>query len=193
MGVMANPTFEQLQLRLARLSSVPFTGIVYRSSTPKYATEFDLISGEGSRRFGGRWNPVGITMIYASLTPETAMAETLACNRYYGIPIEDAMPRTFVAIEVNLHKLLDLRDGIIRRRLQISEIKIVTLDWRKELLAGHEPITQRLGRAVHSGNWEGMIVPSAADLMGHNLLIFPEKIDLDSKVIVRNPEMLEKT
>jgi RES domain-containing protein len=190
---MPEPIFEQLRVRLARLPSVPFTGVVYRSSTPKYATESDLITGEGSRRFGGRWNPLGIAMIYTSLTPETAMAETLARNRYYGIPIEDAMPRTFVAIDVNLRKVLDLRDGVIRRRLQISETKIVTLDWRKELLAGHEPITQRLGRAVHSCNWEGMIVPSAADMMGHNLLIFPEIIDLDSKLIVRNPEMLEKT
>jgi RES domain-containing protein len=98
-----------------------------------------------------------------------------------------------VAIDVNLHKVLDLRDGAIRRRLQISETRIVTVDWRKELKVGREPITQRLCRAVHSGDWEGMIVPSAADLEGQNLLIFPEKIGLDSKMIVRNPEMLDKS
>src|SRR5437763_631733 len=107
---MADPTFNQLQTRLARLapSAVRFEGVVYRSSTPKYATEDDLLTGDGSRRFGGRWNPIGIAVVYAALTPETAMAETLAHNRYYGIPIEDAMPRTFVAIEVKLKSVLDL-------------------------------------------------------------------------------------
>jgi hypothetical protein len=42
---MANPSFEQLQSRFERLSSsaVTFEGIVYRSSTPKYATEADLL------------------------------------------------------------------------------------------------------------------------------------------------------
>jgi RES domain-containing protein len=116
---MAEPTIEQLERRLLRLSSLatPFDGIVYRSSTPKYATEIDLLTGEGSRRFGGRWNPPGTAVVYASLTPETAMAETLAHNRYYGIPIEDVMPRTFVAIQVNLKTVLDLRIGIVRRRL----------------------------------------------------------------------------
>ena len=86
---MADPTLEQLQNRLARLksSAVPFEGVVYRSSTPRYATETDLLTGEGSSRIGGRWNPKGIAVVYASLTPETAMAETLAHNRYYGVPI----------------------------------------------------------------------------------------------------------
>jgi RES domain-containing protein len=187
---MADPTFEQIMSRLGRLSAVAFSGLVYRSSTPMYATESDLLTGEGSRRFGGRWNPIGIAVVYASLTPETAMAETLARNRYYGIPIEDAMPRTFVAINVSLHKVLDLRDGAVRRRLHISETRILAVDWRKEIKAGNEPITQRRGRAAHSGKWEGLIVPSAADLKGHNLLIFSGNIDLDSKVVVQNPERL---
>jgi RES domain-containing protein len=149
--------------------AVSFEGVVYRSSTPKYATETDLLTGAGSRQFGGRWNPVGIAVIYASLTPETAMAETLAHNRYYGVPVEDAMPRTFVAIDVKLKTVLDLRDGKVRQRLQVSEAQILTVDWRKEVKAGREPITQRLGRAAHAGGWEGLIVPAAADPAGHKL------------------------
>lgn len=158
-----------------------------------YATEADLLTGEGSRLYGGRWNPKGIAVIYASLTPETAMAETLAHHRYYGIPIEDAMPRTFVAIEVKLTSVLDLRDGTIRQRLQVSETQILKTDWRTEVKAGGEPITQRLDRAVHSGVWEGSIVPSAAEPRGYNLLIFPEKRGSDSVVKLMNPERLGKS
>jgi RES domain-containing protein len=134
--------------------------------------------------------PIGIALVYASLTPETAMAETLAHNRYYGIPIEDAMPRTFVAIAVKVHRLLDLRVGDVRRRLQVSEDKILTVDWRAEMRAGREPITHQLARAAHTGPWEGLIVPSAADRDGHNLLIFPDKLGPDSTMTVANADKL---
>ena len=189
---MADPTLEQLQNRLARLksSAVPFEGVVYRSSTPRYATETDLLTGEGSSRIGGRWNPKGIAVVYASLTPETAMAETLAHNRYYGVPIEGAMPRTFVAIQVKLKSVLDLRDGRVRQRLQVSETQILTVDWRTEARLGREPITQRLGRAVHVLAWEGLIVPSAADPVGHNLLIFPDRLEANGAMVLLNPNRL---
>ena len=94
-------------------------------------------------------------MAYASLTPETALAETLAHHRYYGIPIEDAMPRTFVAIQVKLQSVLDFRDGKVRQRLQVSESRILTIDWRKEVDEGREPITQRSAVRLISGPGRG--------------------------------------
>ena len=44
------PTLEQLKICLAKLlpSATEFADTVYRSSTPKYATEDDLLTGEGS-------------------------------------------------------------------------------------------------------------------------------------------------
>lgn len=84
------------------------SGEIYRSASPKYANSRDLLTGGGSRRFGGRWNPVGIAAVYGSLTPETAMEETLAHARYYGLPVHASMPRTFVAISFALKSVLDL-------------------------------------------------------------------------------------
>ena len=129
-------------------------------------------------------------MVYASATPETAMAETLAHNRYNGLPIEDAMPRVFVAIAARLKSVLDLRDGKVRRRLRVSEARILTVDWRTEVRLGGEPITQRLGRAAHAAGWEGLVVPSAADSGGHNLLVFPDRVGPESAVALLNPDVL---
>jgi RES domain-containing protein len=159
-----------------------FEATVYRSSTPKYAHEADLLTGQGSQRNGGRWNPVGVAAVYASLNPETAMAETLAHNRYYGIHIADAMPRTFVALAIKLHAVLDLRLGNIRQRIQASLDRFLTVDWRKEVRAGREPITQAIGRAASEVGWEGLIVPSAVYPNGHNLLIFPANLISGSEV-----------
>ena len=189
---LPGPTLLQLKTRLARLlpSAASFDAIVYRSSTPKYATERDLLTGAGSKLNGGRWNPTGIAVVYASLSPETAMAETLAHNRYYGISIEEAMPRTFVGVRVKLRSVLDFRDGRIRRRIQVSLERILTADWRKDVRAGREPITQRLGRAAYEVGLEGLIVPSAADPKGHSVLVFPEKLGSGSEIVVLHPDRL---
>ena len=185
---MADPTYEQLLARFSALSAsaVPFDGVVYRSSTPRFATGSDLLTGNGSRSRGGRWNPIGVATVYSTLAPETAMAESLAHSRYYGERIEDSMPRTFVAIRVRLQKVLDLRDAKVRRRLQVSIAKLLQIDWRQEMYASREPITQRVGRAAHSLGWEALIVTSAADPTGHNLLCFPDCLLTGSGMTILN-------
>jgi RES domain-containing protein len=160
----------------------PFAQTLFRSATPAYATESDFKTGEGSRLYGGRWNPVGIAVIYASLSPETAMAETLAHCRYYGFPPQSAMPRTFVALHVQLSAVIDLTAGAVRQRLRVSEQRMLEADWRSEMAAGREPITQRLGRAGHAAGLEGLLVRSAADRRGMNLLVFLDNIRVSSRV-----------
>jgi RES domain-containing protein len=185
------PTLEQLKGRLTTLLSTaaPFTGTAYRSSTPEYAKETDLLTGEGARLLGGRWNPIGIAMIYASLTPEIAMAETLAHNRYFGIPIEDAMPRTFVAIEATLSAAIDFRIGSVRRRLRVSLDRLLNVDWRKEIRAGRRPITQLIGEAASEVGVKAMIVPSAATA-GDNLVVFTGNLGSGSTIRILNADQL---
>jgi RES domain-containing protein len=186
------PTPKQLKARLRRLlpSTVAFAGTIFRSSTPKYANERDLLTGEGSKNNGGRWNPAGIATVYASLTPETAMAEALAHHRYYGIPAEDAMPRTFVALAVKLQVVLDFRQGFVRHRIRVSLDRILTVDWRRAVRAGREPITQAIGQAAWEVGLEGIIVPSAADPQGHNVVMFPENLRPTSEIRLLNPDRL---
>lgn len=185
-------TLDQLKHRMTQLlpTAIGFAETVYRSVSPKYATESDLLTGIGSQRYGGRWNPRGLAVVYNSLTPETAMAETLAHYRYYGIPIEDAMPRTFVAVVLSLKSVLDFRQAAVRRRLQISLDRILTADWRKAVCAGHAPITQLLGQAAAEVGLEGLIVPSIADLRGHNLLVFPQNLKPGSTAVVLHSDGL---
>lgn len=47
--------------------------IVYRFSNPK----FDVLSGEGARLFGGRWNSKGKSAVYTSLTISLSLLELL--------------------------------------------------------------------------------------------------------------------
>ena len=129
--------------------------------------------------------------MYASLTPETALAETLAHNRYYNLPIEDAMPRTFVALQVKTRCILDLTDGQVRKRMRLSLDAIKTQDWRHEMNLGRKPITQKIGQVAFEARVEGLIVPSAADTKGKNVLIFPTNLQPGSNVTVLNADRLK--
>ena len=193
---MTNPlskgVFAPLARRLRRLApqASAFKSTAFRSATPLYAREADLLTGEGSRRFGGRWNPRGLAAIYASLTPETAMAETLAHARYYELPAQAVMPRTFVALSFALNRVLDLTGGDIRRRLAFSKDRMVQTDWRAEMEAGNVPLTQALGQAASDIGLEGLLVPSAAEPSGQNIVAFPENFKTLRAVVVLTPHKL---
>lgn len=188
------PTLDQLRLRMSLLLplATAFSGVTYRSVTPKYANETDLLTGVGSKRHGGRWNPIGIAVVYNSLTPETAMAETLAHYRYHGIPIEDCMPRTFVATDFRLKAVLDLRLGRVRQRLQVSQDRILAVNWRTEMNSGRLAITQAIGQVAAEIGLEGLIVPSAALSSEANLLVFPDNLRSGSTCTVLNANHLTK-
>jgi RES domain-containing protein len=186
------PSFEILSNRLSALRSrfQPLDATGYRSATPDYSNVHDLLSGEGSRIHGGRWNPKGIAAVYASLSPETAMMESVAHFRYYGFGDSAAMPRVFVAAEFRLKLVLDLTDEDVLRAIGVSADQLRHVDWRKEVDAGREPLTQRLGRAAHSHDIEGLLVPSGADSEGRNLVAFPENCAAHSTLKIINPDRL---
>lgn len=50
--------------------------LVYRLYKSIYQNE--PLSAEGARRAGGRWNPKGFPILYASATPELALLEVVA-------------------------------------------------------------------------------------------------------------------
>ena len=111
MNVAAHERFEDLAWTIRRLrkAAMRWSGFAYRSSTVEYANQADILSGMCSRLYGGRWNPPqSFRTVYASLSPEAAMAEALALCRYYCLPLTEAMPRIFVALRVDLKRVLDL-------------------------------------------------------------------------------------
>lgn len=181
-----------LEERIANLAAaaIRFRQKIYRSAAPKYATTSDLLTGEGARRFGGRWNTAGVAAIYGSLTPQCALEETLAHARYYGLPINTSMPRTFVAIEARLSQVLDLTDGSMRQSLRISERRLLECDWRADCTVGRVPITQQVGQFAALAGLEAILVRSAADVSGLNLVVFPENLRSTSRIEIVSPDRL---
>ena len=158
--------------------AIAWEGELFRSASPNYANKDDIITGAGSKAAGARWNPPGaFHTVYASLDVETAVAEALQHFRYYGFPVSRAMPRVIVAIEATLERVLDLRDGNVRRVLVVSEKRILSEPWREEQREGREALTQALGRLAFDLDIQALLVPSAARKGGSNLIVFPANLD----------------
>ena len=56
------------------------------------------LTGEGARRTGGRWNPAGVPLIYASTSPELAFLETMV--HLDGTPLADLPPYVLLTLEL---------------------------------------------------------------------------------------------
>src|SRR5436853_7828651 len=60
----------------------------------------------------------------------------------------------------------------------VSERRLLDEPWRQEQESGREALTQAIGRLSFEGNWEGLLVPSAARKDGVNLIVFPANLDV---------------
>lgn len=74
--------------------------LVYRLQKAKHLAT--LLTGEGARLYGGRWNPVGVPLLYTSATPELAVLETLV--HLDETPLDELPP--FVLLEIELPESL---------------------------------------------------------------------------------------
>lgn len=95
-----------------------WNGTLFRFQTIDFPSPRDILSGEGARWRGGRWNPPGLATLYGSTTDATALEECKASDRYYGVQTKS--PRLLVAIEVQLTKLLDLTNPATRRGIDVT-------------------------------------------------------------------------
>jgi RES domain-containing protein len=190
-AISDHPDFDHLQRRvaIAMARSISIRTVAFRSSEPTYATETDLLTGKGGRDNGGRWNPPSsFATVYTSLTDTTALAEAKANYLYYGLDPADALPRTIVAIDVKLAKVLDFTDGNLRRIMGISAARMRKDDWRALNRRSAESLTQAVGRAAYETGAEALIVP-ACDAK-KNLVWFPGNLLTASKAKVRNLDNL---
>jgi RES domain-containing protein len=109
------------------------TLIAWRLVRPAFADAASAFSGEGARRYGGRWNAPGRAVVYTSEHLSLAALETLAhADRR-------RFERDHVAFEVRVphHLVLELRDDDLPRRLARApgqgtrRARSATPGWRK--------------------------------------------------------------
>ena len=72
------------------------SGTVWRIGTDTPAYQAHDLSGAGAKATGGRWNPAGVALVYASLSRALACLETMVHFNAGGLPLN----RYLVAVTV---------------------------------------------------------------------------------------------
>ena len=160
----------------------PWSGVIFRSCSPRYARPTDIVSGYGSYRAGGRWNAPGIYAIYGSIEPGLAVDESFNfLLQHFGWQNRDIPPRMVVGIRVSLHAVLDLTNPAnVSEQSNLEEL--LSEDWRKMNGEHRESRSQAFGRVV-ADLGEGLLAPSRIRT-GENLVIYPRSLRPESRIEV---------
>ena len=128
---------------------------VFRISREKYATP---LSGEGAAKYGARWNPVGIGLIYTVQNRSLAMAEV--------VPTLATLPDNYMILTIDTPDDLKIK--------QLTETDLPE-DWQE---FPHPFSTQDIGRKfVPEYEFCVLIIPSVVTQGDYNVLTNPNHID----------------
>ena len=123
--------------------------ILWRAYVPRWA--HDPLSGAGAASFGGRWNAIGHSCLYAACELSTAWAEY---NQGFV-----QHPATVIQLTLTGAKLADLTDDKTLADLGQSR-EIHRTEWRADLDAGRKPSTHLIAARLKKNGFDGVIYPS---------------------------------
>jgi RES domain-containing protein len=116
-------------------------------------------SGEGARLYSGRWNPAGVSMVYASTSLALAAVEV-----FVHLEPRDT-PREWVSMEAELP---------VEAACERVELSALPKDWKRE----RHPALMRLGEEwARSRRSLALLVPSVVIAGDWNVLVNPEHPD----------------
>ena len=128
-----------------------FRGVVYRAHNPRWSRS--PTSGEGARLRGGRFNRVGVSAFYTSLSLVTALSEASV----FGIPIQ---PLVMCAYRVDSKPIFDALDPARRELHAVRDFELRCPDWEREMLEGRIAPSQALADRLIGAGFAGMLVPA---------------------------------
>lgn len=154
-------TFDPAQLH--RVDLVNFAGVGFRSQSQG----FDPRSGEGARRFGGRFNPPrSFPVIYLCLTRACVVAELTRQAERQSVQLVDLLPRELWSLETSLDHVIDLMDGAT-----LEATGLVAAD----LIRPDHTFTQQVGAAAHERGIQAIRSLSATGV-DEVLALFPQNL-----------------
>jgi RES domain-containing protein len=133
----------------------------WRLSKLRYADM--ALSGEGARFLGGRWNSIGVPVVYASLSLSLAVLEVFV---HMTAPAE---PDDYVSVMVNLgvEESEAERVNLVQlphdwRRINHPELQALGDEWARSMRS----LVLRVPSVVVEGEWNALINPLHPDAAG---------------------------
>jgi RES domain-containing protein len=171
------------QLAEAIAGATSLQGDFFRSVAFRYFHPDDVISGEGTRLHGGRFVPIGVRAVYASLEEETALREVTTRRDALGgrslISVGE-YPRMTYVLSVATNRNLDLAATLP------SELANVV---RLCLRGPGYSVSQELAGIWISEGIDSVVFPSATGA-GRNVAVYLATAAAGSVVVRNRAEVL---
>lgn len=129
-----------------------YKGKLYRALNPVYAKQ--PLSGEGAKRYGGRFNPRGIPALYCSLSILTAIREANQAGTL--------QPTTLVSYDAAIDAVFDSTSPAALQSEHLDMGMLAANSWRDEMNAKGEAQTQSIARILMSKSYNGLLIRSFA-------------------------------
>jgi RES domain-containing protein len=129
--------------------------VFWRLDQAKFGSTWD--SGEGSYRFGGRWNSRGVRIVYAALDPATAILEV-------------AVHTPFKILDTVPHVLTSARISEPSRALVVTAASVPNPNWLRPGAVGAGQ--QTFGDALLRAN-PFVLIPSVVSYHSWNVIFDP--------------------
>ncbi|MTI15955.1 RES domain-containing protein [Rhodobacteraceae bacterium RKSG542] len=158
-----------------------YQGLLYRALNPVYARE--PLSGEGARRFGGRFNAKGTPALYTSAALTTAIKEA---NQ-----VGHLQPTTVVAYKADINPLFDGSDRSALAEFDMTPELLAAADWRDRMLLDGIAPTQVFAQRLIGGGYAGLVIPSfvrGAEAHDRNVVLWKWGADLPEQLLLIDDE-----
>ena len=192
MTVRPHKRYREFLARVSRLPKlVPWKEITFRSVDLDHASPDQILTGEGSLKFGSRWNAPGVfPVVYSSTRPGTAREEAFLLAADYRLKPDDLKPRIICGIEWHLSSVLNLTSADLPAWLNLPE-------WMHENFesindSGFETLCQAFGRAARNSGVVALLCPSARLAKGVNLVVFRDRLRKADRMRLLGRAELEK-
>jgi RES domain-containing protein len=164
----------------------PLEGEFFRSVELAYAHPDDVVSGEGTRSYGGRFVRPGLRAVYGSVDEETAFRESAARVKRLagrGGARVVSYPRITYVIAVKIAAHVALTEA----RADAAAILPACLE-PNDLTA-----SQEVGEFFQKLNIQAVVFPSAIPgFSGRSLVVFRDVIHPPSVVLVNRERIIEE-
>lgn len=162
-----------------------FRGSVFRTLDPRWA--WAPLSGEGAKTFGGRFNPIGVSALYTSLSYEGAMRERIGLTR--------TQPVITCEYDIDVEPVFNSLDKNDMEALKFSESDL-NCPWEDDLERGRTPRSHLVASRLIEVGYAGLLVRSFginATFNDLNLVLWDYGEDVPRKVkVVDDERLLEK-
>lgn len=158
-----------------------FSGLLYRALNPLYAAS--PLSGDGAKRFGGRFNKKGTAALYTALSPETALRESHQAGHL--------QPTVLVSYQARVRPVFDARDESELKKYGLTKQRLAANDWRMQMTQQKMSDSQRFAEQLIKAGFHGMLCVSYAAGATHtdnNLVLWQWNCDDKNQLSVIDDE-----